>query len=631
MKPWYLRCILLVFSLALSSSAQTQEPKPAADAFENAHEGIFQKKTDRAVEAGRTTAGFQQAGTVVPGNVPRRNFIDEQIFGRMERDGVSHAPLAGDEEFIRRAFIDATGLLPPPEKVREFLAGKDPQKRDKLIDSLVGTQDFAEQWTWFWMDLLQSRIESFGFWLRTALKLDRPWNEVVSDIIAPGATKSQTTIPELGAYEMPLYNNLSAQTLSDKDNYRLMNRLDLIDEASVNISRIFLGLNIECISCHDGARHTDTVNLFLTEKKRSEFAAQAAFFGKWRWLGDGMLFFNVFADDEARGYTTGNDAPYATAAAARFPRDGKTHEPSFILTGEKPRPGQNPRKELARILTSDFQFSRATVNLVWARLMTVGFVEPYDGFDMNRLDPNKPLPKGWNVQPTNPWLLDALAKDFQEHNYSMHHLFKTIMRSSAYQLSTRFPGEWKDQYAPYYARRYVRVLSGPEVADVLAQATGRPYNFTNSGETAQRVKQTTSPSPRGVRGGTNPDPLAVRAIMQAFAQSTRETPMVLANNASAVQAMLMMSSPAVTDRVQAKGGGSVQRLVESGKSDAEAVEELFLRTLSRFPKPEEIEVAQRILNERTSKLPYVTVGDRIQALEDMQWALLNTAEFLLNH
>ena len=119
--------------------------------------------------------------------------------------------------------------------------------------------------------------------------------------------------------------------------------------------------------------------------------------------------------------------------------------------------------------------------------------------------------------------------------------------------------------------------------------------------------------------------------MQAYGQSTRETPAVLANRATAVQAMLMMSSPAVTDRVLAKGGGAVQRLLESGKSDAEVVEELFLRTLSRFPKPEETETALRIMGERTSKLPYVTVGDRTQALEDMQWALLNTAECLLNH
>ena len=107
--------------------------------------------------------------------------------------------------------------------------------------------------------------------------------------------------------------------------------------------------------------------------------------------------------------------------------------------------------------------------------------------------------------------------------------------------------------------------------------------------------------------------------------------MVLANNASAVQTMLMMSSPAVTDRVQAKGGGAVARLVESGRSNSEAIEELFLRTLSRFPKADEAEVAERILNEKTSKLQYVTVGDRIQALEDLQWSLLNTPEFLLNH
>lgn len=627
MRSWHRLVVLLVFSLVSYASAQTQEPKPPADPFENAHQGLFEGKTDKAAEAGRITAAFQQSGTTLSGNVPRRNFVDELLFGRMERDGIPHSPLAGDEEFVRRVYLDATGLLPTPEKVREFVASADPEKRDKLIDSLIGTQDFAEQWAWMWMDLLQSRSEGFGYWLQTGLKLDRPYNDVVAEIIGASATKSQTTIPELGAYEMPLYNNLSAQTLSDKDNYKLMNRLDLIDEASVNLGRVFLGLNFDCISCHDGAGHTDTVNLYLTDKKRAEFHRQAAFLGKWRWLGDGMFFFNVIADDSGAGYTTGNDAPYTTAAAARFPRDGKTYEPAFILTGEKPRPGENPRKELGRILTNDIQFSRATVNLIWGKLMAVSFIEPYDGFDLKRLDPDNPPPKPWTLQPTNPWMLEALAKDFKEHNYSLHRLFKTIMKSSAYQLSTRFPGEWKDAYAPYYARRFVRVLSGPEVADVIAQATGRPFAFANSGQPVTRVKQLATPTP----GGRGTDGVSVRAIMQSFFQSTRETPVVLANRASAVQAMLMMSSPAVTDRVMAKGGGAVQRLLESGKSDNEVVEELFVRTLSRFPKPEETETAIRILGERRSKLPWVSVGDRIEALEDIQWALLNTAEFLLNH
>src|SRR5438552_17885522 len=131
-----------------------------------------------------------------------------------------------------------------------------------------------------------------------------------------------------------------------------------------------------------------------------------------------------------------------------------TYEPAFILTGEKPRPGVDPRTELGRIAPTHIQFSRAAVNLVWCKLMVVGFVDPYDSFDLLRLDPNNPPPQPWTIQPTNPWLLDQMAKDFQAHNFSLHHLFKTIMKSSAYQLSTQYPAEWKESYTPYYARRF---------------------------------------------------------------------------------------------------------------------------------------------------------------------------------
>src|SRR2546422_4767978 len=162
----------------------------------------------------------------------------------------------------------------------------------------------------------------------------------------------------------------------------------------------------------------------------------------------------------------------------------------------------NPRKELARIVPSDIQFSRSAVNLVWGKLMVVGFVEPYDSFDLLRLDPDNPPPAPWTIQPTNPWLLDAMAKDFQKNNYSIHRLFKTIMKSSAYQLSTQFPSEWKESYVPYYARWFVRVLTGPEVADALAQVTEQPYSFTLKGQTVTRVKQTASPVVRGGGGSS---------------------------------------------------------------------------------------------------------------------------------
>jgi len=296
----------------------------------------------------------------------------------------------------------------------------------------------------------------------------------------------------------------------------------------------------------------------------------------------------------------------------------------------------NPRQELARIAPSNIQFSRAAVNLVWGKLMVVGLVEPYDGFDLLRLDPDNPPPAPWTIQPTNPWLLDAMAKDFQKTNFSLQKLFKTIMKSSAYQLSTQYPAEWKEDYVPYYARRYVRVLTGPEVADALAQVTAQPFSFSLKGQTVTRVKQTASPVVRGGGGGSSArnndasrlasvtptrynDGTAISALMQAFFQSGRETPPSLPNRASAVQAMMMMNSPAVTNRVRPEAG-LLQQLLKSGKSDAEITEELFLTAIARTPTAEEVEVAQRIMK-----------GNRNQGAADILWTLLNTPEFLLNY
>jgi hypothetical protein len=418
---------------------------------------------------------------------------------------------------------------------------------------------------------------------------------------------------------------------TDPDNYFVLNRLDFMDSMAIHLGRTFLGINMDCISCHDGAGHLEPINLYLTGKTRRDFHQQAAFWAKLNMVPTNMTAGNAVLNDFAPGYRTSDDAPYHTAAESRFPRDGKTYEPSFILTGEKPRPGADPRKELARLVTSHPQFNRATVNIVWGKLMTVGFVEPYDGFDLARIDPNNPPPKPWTLQPTNPWLLEALAQEFQTHNYSLQYLIKTIMKSSAYQLSTHFPGEWKDSYAPYYARRFARVMTGPEVVDTLAQVTDVPYEFNWAGANMKRVKQLSTPievNPPERVGGVNDlggqgtvEGNSLRAIMQSFFQSTRETPALLTNRPSAVQAMLMMTAPSVIDRVSTRPNSRLERLFNSGKTDAELVEEMFLASLSRFPKPAETEVAVRILSE----------ADRKQRAEDIQWALLNTVEFLLNH
>ena len=154
-------------------------------------------------------------------------------------------------------------------------------------------------------------------------------------------------------------SGLKNRDLTDPDNYgATTNRLDALDEMNVEVSRIFLGLNIDCISCHDGAGHLEPLSMYLAEKTRKEFSSQAAFFGKVRMIG----IYNVnnsdsVIDDGAGGYTTGDDAPFFTESETRFPRTGETYEPAFLLTGEKPRPGVNPRAEFARMMTSHPQFA----------------------------------------------------------------------------------------------------------------------------------------------------------------------------------------------------------------------------------------------------------------------------------
>jgi len=640
MRLWNVMIVSVVaFLLTITVVAQQNNSgAPAApdqDRVEKAHADLLKPSGDKAAEAGRLTEALSSAFPPLAAShtpLPRKNYVDEHIFGRMERDGIPHAPLAGDEEFIRRAYLDATGLLPEPDKVRAFLASDDPQKRDTLVDALIGSEEFTEQWAWLWADLFQTGRPPFTYWLKQWLKLDRPYDQVAKEILGSGVMKTPSSNPTWAVTAEPIHVNSRDLVSTDQDNYFVLNRLDFFDGMAVSFGRVFLGLNMDCFSCHDGARHLESLNLYLAGKKRSEFHQQAAFWGRLNMVPSGMTAGNAVLNDLNPGYTTGNDAPYVTGAESRFPRNGQTYEPAFILTGEKPPPGTDPRKELGRMVTSHIQFSRAAVNIVWGRLMTVGFVEPYDGFDLLRLDPNNPPTPPWTLQPTNPWLLEAMAKDFTGHNYSMHRLIKTIMKSNAYQLSAQFPERWTDRYAPYYARHYARVLTGPEVVDVLAQVTSLPYQFDLSGQKVQRVKQLSSPNnvnpPEANKGGVNDlgnegtvQGNALKAIMQSFFQSTRETPALLTNRPSAVQAMLLMTSPVVSDKVVAKPDSRVRRLLDSGKTDGQIVEELFLAALSRSPRPAETQVALRILRE----------GDRRQRAEDLQWALVNSVEFLLNH
>jgi hypothetical protein len=252
--------------------------------------------------------------------------------------------------------------------------------------------------------------------------------------------------------------------------------------------------------------------------------------------------------------------------------------------------------------------------------MTVGFVEPYDGFDLDRLDPKHPPEQPWALQPTNAELLDAMQQDFGEHNYSVQHVIKTIMKSNAYQLSSHFEGEWKPSYVPYYNRKLVRVMTGPEVIDAITQATGRPAEFDFSGMKVSRVTQLQGPSGVGGRRGGSSEGSEMKNLLQSFFQSNRQTPAPLGNKASTLQALLMMSSKMINDRVLATSNSRVQQLLDSNKSNDQIIDELFLSSLSRMPLAAEKNVALQYIEK-----------DRKRGAENLQWVLLNSTEFVLNH
>jgi len=606
-----LTCLLLL----LPAAALCQDPAlDPTERIDQAHRPLFQPPPKKSKLAGEITAELagklpRRAGAQP--NIARQNYIDEHLFGRMKRDGIPHAALAGDEEFARRAWLDATGRIPPIEELLAFLDDKDLLKREKLVDKLVASEAFVDRWTFYFEDLFRAGgrmgfgLNLFHYWIREWLRLDRPYADVVTDLLT-GAGKTSFSAP--GALYFARDFVKAKDDPVAPDAHDLVNVPDTIDEFTITYSKVFLGINLGCISCHDGKGHLEKVNLFLAGKTREQFFGQASFFGRTRqimnWENGSQANQEYTVDDVAAGYDT------KAESILRVPRTGGSNTPRFLLNGESPRPGQHPRDELARLLTTHIQFARAFANRVWAELMGFGIVEPVDDFDLVRYSRKNPPPKPWTIQPSNPELLDAMAEDLRAHRYSFKHFVRTVMRSSAYQLSSRFDGEWKQDYAPYYARKYVRMLSAAELHDAITLATAQPGASASRPERTPMVMEMPDPKRAGAQ---------VSAFLKVFGQSNRDD-MPRRTPPSSLQAMLLMQSSVVTDRVLAREGSSLDALLKAESNDHGLVDRIFLATLSRRPSEAERQVALRAL-----------APDRARGAENLQWALINSPEFVFNY
>lgn len=544
--------------------------------------------------------------------LPLRNLIDTHLFGAMAKNGVPHASLSNDYEFCRRLHLDLTGRIPTPERLQAFVKDTAPDKRDRLIDELLDSPAWVDQWSYWYGDLVRNcanRIgnpttKHFDHWIRESLRADKPYNRLVTEMLTASASNS-VWMPDAGAAGYLARWHVAGDTMYS-DRYE-----DTADEIVVQSGRIFLGLNYQCVSCHGGKGFLEKVNLGLVPKQRADLWAMAAFFGKTRVrIVPYQDRFTVTED--GTGYDTNS------ASSVRMPRQGDPVQPTFLLTGQKANPNQPLRPQFARMLTSHPQFARATVNLIWKEFFGLGIVDPVDSFDLARQDPSKPLPAPWTVQPTNPALLQALGQEFAKQGYSLKRLMRMIARSSAYQLSSRFDGEWKDRYTPYFARHYVRRLTAEQAHDAISQATGVYGNY----KLKDMVYGTDLPPLQFWTQAPTPEEIndrEAKAFVQTFGQANREQ-FDRRPGGSILQAMMLMNSPFVTRRIRAEAGTRVGELLASPRTNSEVVEQLYLSTLSRPPTAAEKQIAVSWLD-----------ADRRQGAEDLGWSLLNKLDFVFNY
>jgi hypothetical protein len=588
---------------AADPSKHPEKPVPARDNLNRLTEQIAPKASQRSNQP-----------------VPVRNFIDEFIFSRMERDGVPHAGLSTDAEFLRRVHLDLTGRLPEPEAIRKFLADEDPGKREKTIDALLVTPiegkidkpetPFLDKWTYFFADLFRNCASELGArgrnllrdYLYDALLLNRPYDDVVRDLLT---ARTRDNFIDAAS-------NFLLRDHVDDFNDVYINQTDSYDEMAISSSKYFLGVNLECVSCHSGPGHLEKINLWLSSVRREQLWRQAAFFSN-------VLMSRPFGiGNEYELLDKGGHYDVTTRSVRRMPRYKSDVSPQFLLTGEKPKDGEPWREAYARMLTSDRQFARATVNLIWAELMGVGIVDPPLDFDLARLDPAHPPPAPWTIQPSHPELLEVLAGDFREHHYDLRRLIRLIVTSSTYQLSAHFEGDWKAGYAPYFARHFVRRLPAEEICDAIDQATGilPAIEVADGNVKVGYVLQTRSSEDIG---GKNLEPM--RQLLTSFGQADRDKT-ERDFSGSTVQAAALLNSKFVKDHIKVQEGGRLHKLLNHDPplANGEIVEEMFLAFLSRLPLGPEKAVAVKVLEERHN-----------QGLEDLAWSLINKTEFLYNY
>ena len=628
----------------------------APEEFLSSQSRIRSDISDRLQKLGSARFSAVSArNTVAASSVTRNNFIDEQIFGKMAQANADAAPLTTDEEFVRRITLDLTGRIPTVVQIRSFVASTDPNKRNDLIGRLLYSPEFVDKWTLWFGDILQNGANTlstanFGrvidgrnayySYIKKAIADSKSVRDIAWEAVSSGGNDFNA---ETGATNFAI--NAQAANGPVQDTYDMM----LMKTATA-----FLGMaHYDCLACHSGRGHLDTLSLWGSHTSRMEAWKMSAFFSRMRLNRYGQqatqytdpLYQSVDVQDAPGGQydlniTYGNRPARCTNA---LPLDAKTNRcptalnaaanqvtPEYRGTLAKPNDG-NWRASFADNMTNDPMFARNFANRIWKQMFNMGLVEPVDGLDPDRLDPSNPPPAPWALQATHPELLEKLSKAFVDSGYNLREFIRIIAQSNAYQLSSRYDGAWKVEYVPLFARHFPRRLDGEEIHDAIAQATGVLGKYMV--QASSNRYSPTDPLPNlpdpTVWAIQLPDTLeprtngGVATFMNTFLRGNRDT-QARSQVGSILQQLSLMNDNFVNSRTRLAASPALVDIAKLPTNDA-VVNEIFLTFLSRKPSARELDRGLNFLSK------YTTTAARNAAVEDMAWVAINKVDFLFSY
>ena len=520
--------------------------------------------------------------------------IDKLVFAELARLKIEPV-LCSDAVFVRRAYLDVIGTLPTAKEARDFIQKQDGNKRRALIDYLMERDEFADYWAMKWGDVLRIKAEfpvnlwpnaaqAYHRWVRASLTENKPYDQFVREMLT--ASGSNFRVGQVNFYRA------------------IQNRTP--EGIAGAVALTFMGARVESWPSN---RVADMAVFFsqIGYKPTSEWKEEHVF---WDPLG-----FSTVA---------GNSAPGRAAIAAIGQASNSVAQPAIpVRTNSAPRyettfpdgtkvtlsPEQDPREVFADWLIAPKNpwFSRSAVNRSWAWLVGRGIVHEPDNIRQGN-------------PASNPALLMYLDKEFIAGGYDLKRLYRLILNSKTYQLSS-MPRNTSVEAASQFASYPLRRLDAEVLIDAINKVTGSSDLYTSP------IPEPFTYIPEDKPAIAIADGSITSPFLALFGRSARATGMVNERNNRPVAAqwLHLLNSSHIQRKLER--GPNLAALIDSGRKQSEIIEELYLTILSRFPTPNEVKIAEAYGASATNK----ERPKRREDWVDLAWALINSTEFLYRH